>query len=136
MATRSVRIARAVVLRMKDAAACGGIDALAVRWADDDVVDEIEVFDVGAGQPRPRRAAVGGFENACASDQVHIEVAFAGSGINHVGIFRVHRQRADGDVGDQISQRRPALPAVVFHTPPETLAAYGTLASRWDWSGE
>jgi len=75
-------------------------------------LNAIEVFDASALQPRPRRAAVGRLEDACAADAVNVEIAFARAGVDDVGIFRIHRQRTDREVGHQVGQWRPERAAV------------------------
>ena len=96
----------AAVVGAEHAGASAGIQALRRAAADDDVEDVAEIAGHTGGrhrrgQRRPGRAAVGGLEHAGATDGVAVEHAFAGAGVQHLRVLRVHRQADHGDVGQQ-----------------------------------
>src|SRR5262249_44845118 len=105
--------ARAAVGAAPDAGGGGGVDAVRAVRAHHQVVDVVEIGVGGGREPGPGLAGVGGLEAPGAAHAVDVEVALAGAGVEHVGVAGRHRQAVDGDVGQHVGDRPPALAGVV-----------------------
>src|SRR5262249_48136737 len=101
--------------RAPNASFSRGIDALAVRFADHQFVDVVEILVISSRQPHPMAPGIRGFKDAQAAMRARdIDVVdrtdcktFARSGIDHIWIYRIEHKRADRDIGKQIANWRP-----------------------------